>query len=167
MNNLVHGLEIVKRGILDGDWAGVVSGYNMVTGESLEAPAADGVVARLASLTDELGRLVSSYKQEAQATTAPKKRGGQRRKPAAAPAEPDQPDVWRNEWADDGSVPPDPIDQVVKRKGKPPPRPPYREVAVKCDGPCGRTVMVSPSLAPASVDGVDKPLWFCDRCVRR
>lgn len=159
-------LETIKEGILNGDLAMVIAGYNRITGETLAIPEPEPAVRQ----PPRGFRQSPEYYDEEDDFSRPPNRDRERNndepeQKVVARAEPFVPRKRINMFADERDTLPDYTeadrrkDEAAKKKPKAQRPAPYTPVKASCDG-CGNRFQVNPIFV---VDGV----YRCDKCSGR
>lgn len=150
-------LELLRKGLQEGDWAPVSKGFALLTGETIEPPESSDDRPFLL----ELQRLIEG------------RLGGSCETPDdEEPQPPFQPDIRPqknhvNLFIDDGTLhkADKAIDKkLTKGKAPSPRRPKVVKVPVVCSR-CNKKETVDPIFAPKKLEGNDYTSYLCDKCL--
>ena len=155
--NLIKGLQEIRTGIVEQSWEKVAHGYYLLTDEELEVTGGDVSLQRV---KEEMVRIIGLIEGGFKPEVPPKKTTAKKK-----PLKNSQPQKREdNNLFDPSEFPEDPLDKLIKRQPKPPPRPKFKTVKVTC-GRCQKTYDVNPLLIPPRLGADDEaPTYMCDKC---
>jgi len=193
----VSSIELIREGILQGDWQKVCDGFAGISGIRLEPPAVtiivgDDLVESIKATVEKTVREYIARKPIPEGVECARE-VHEEKPPSTAHRETDY-DKFKvqhgrqqnskgrkscrvmpfepgmtNSWEDDGTIAADAIldSKRLSEKKKPEPRRPPVKMVAVTCCKCGKSEEVNPLFAPKSLDRGDQSSYVCNDCIKR